>query len=108
MFVVLQFLLIASRSLQTGHSKPRTMAEIDVGSHGVGLTKRTKANTSKPRAKKTAGGRVAKTSSTKKESTVGKKVKKAVAKVEEKVNGAALKGEGAVERKPGKKVRICF
>jgi hypothetical protein len=85
----------------TGNSRPRVFEPVEAPS--VATKKRggkTKANTSKPRAKKTATGRVAKPKTTKKKS-VGEKVK-------EKVNGVALKAEGKVEGKPGKKVSYYF
>jgi hypothetical protein len=105
----------------TGNSKPRVFPVIEapaVAKKSRKGTKKggasgTKANTSKPRVKKTATGRVSKPS-TKKTTTK----KGPASKVAEKVNGAVEKVEGAVEKKPGKKVgpyfdwsqwdRLCF
>lgn len=89
----------------TGNSKPRVIQQIEAA---VAPKKRTTANTSKPRAKKVAAGRVEKKSATttaKPKKTVA--VKKSPAKkVVDKVAGKVKKAEGTVEGKPAKKV--CF
>lgn len=95
----------------TGNSKPRIFPKVEEvpvakkarKSSKKSATSKTKANTSKPRVKKTATGRVSKPSTKKtttKKSTGGK--------VAEKVNGAVEKAEGAVEKKPAKKVSPYF
>jgi len=94
---------------QTGNSKPRTFPDAPttvaeakrMEKKKAKKTSTTKANTSKPRSDKTATGRVTKKKApTKKDKTVKEKV-------EGKTNGAVEKVEGAVEGKPGKKVRTA-
>jgi hypothetical protein len=90
---------------QTGNSKPRTFPDVPTTVTEKKKTKKaatTKANTSKPRSDKTTTGRVTKKKApTKKDKTVKEKV-------ESKINGAVEKAEGAVEGKPGKKVRTAL
>jgi len=79
---------------QSGIAVPR---KVEAVAEPTAPKKSTKANTSKPRTKTVASGRVAKPA-TKKTPTA--KAKKVVKKVEEKVNGAVEKAE---EKKPTKK-----
>ncbi|KAH7115182.1 hypothetical protein B0J11DRAFT_584488 [Dendryphion nanum] len=85
----------------TGNSKPRVIQQIEAV---VAPKKRTTANTSKPRAKTVASGRVEKksTTTTKPKKTVAVK-KSPVKKVTDKVVGKAKKAEGTVEGNPAKK-----
>lgn len=76
----------------TGNSKPRVFPKIE---EVVTKKKSTKANTSKPRVNKTGAGRVAKPT---------KHKKSPAARAKEVAKGVVEKVEGAVERKPGKKV----
>jgi hypothetical protein len=87
----------------TGNSKPRVIAAIE---NTVAPKKSTKANTSKPRAKKVTAGRVEKKKAPAKAATTKKTtVKKTAPKaVKDKVVGKAKKAVGAVEGKPAKKV----
>lgn len=91
---------------KTGNSKPRVFATIGTTPETKKRTttkKKTtaKANTSKPRTKKTTTGGV-----TKKRAPAKVKKESVGKKVADKVNGAVLKAEGAIERKPGKKVSV--
>lgn len=82
----------------------------------IAPTKKAKANTSKPRAKKVSTGRVEKKSAAKPKTTTTtakstgprtKTVKKSLPKAaKDKVAGKVKKAEGTVEDKPAKKVRL--
>jgi len=89
---------MATTRAKTGNAKPRVFPKVEEAVTGK-KTPTSKANTSKPRAKKVSTGRVTKAPAEKK---VVKK-KTPIKAVADKVNGAVLKAEGKVEGKPGKK-----
>ncbi|KAF2478071.1 uncharacterized protein BDR25DRAFT_308892 [Lindgomyces ingoldianus] len=90
---------MATTRAKTGNSKPRVFAHVE---EVVAPKKSTKANTSKPRAKKVTTGRVEK----KKPAPATKKAppkKSAPKAAKAKVEGKLEKVKGEVEGKPGKK-----
>lgn len=105
---------MAQTRAATGNSKPRIFEKVEEAAAPKKKTTKTKANTSKPRAKTVTTGRVEKKRAAPKTTTAKtgpktKTVKKAPAKqAKDKVAGKVKKAEGAVEGKPAKKVRILL
>ena len=87
----------SSTATKTTKTKTKTSKTAKIPAAGSGAISRSKANTSKPRVKATAGGRVTKPATTenKRHSTTKDKIK-----------GLVKRAQGKVEGKPGKKVGL--